>query len=50
MPADGTPLEVMSPLYNRFILPNLVARVARGGQSVEQAISWAQGELENLRR
>ena len=50
LPTYPAPLDIVAPLNSRFILPNLVAKVTHGGQSVEQAISWAQGELESLRR
>jgi hypothetical protein len=36
-------------IYGEFLLPHLVTRVVRGGESFADAISWARHELESDR-
>ncbi len=40
------PPEIAVQIYNRALPPNMVAKVTHDGQSIEQAIAWAENELQ----
>lgn len=44
------PPEVAVQIYNRALPCNLVAKVTQDGQSVDDAIAWAENELEGYLR
>ena len=44
------PPEFASQIYAQLLLPNLVARVTQGGDSIEDAIAWAANEAELVSR
>jgi ABC-type glycerol-3-phosphate transport system substrate-binding protein len=48
--AYPAPPDVAVQIYNQATMTKMVARMAQGGNSVEQAIAWAQGELEGFTR
>ncbi len=39
---------IAGPISTQGVYPNLVARVTQGGQSFDDAISWAENELEAI--
>ena len=44
------PIGIASQIYNEALLPNTVAKVAKEGKSIDEAIKWAIGELEGFLR
>ena len=44
------PPEFAAQIYAQALLPNLVARVTQGGESFDDAISWAENEAELVSR
>lgn len=44
------PPETAVQMYNQAIQAKMIARVAQSGESIDSAISWAQGELEGFSR
>jgi ABC-type glycerol-3-phosphate transport system substrate-binding protein len=48
--AYPAPREIAVQIYTRATMTNLVAKMAKGGQSMDQALSWAQDELEGFKR
>ena len=44
------PPEIASLIFTRGLLPNLVAEVTQGGRSFDDAIAWAENELEGFMR
>ncbi len=48
--AYPAPREVAVQMYNRGTITTLVAKITKGGQSMDQALSWAQDELEGFKR
>jgi hypothetical protein len=44
------PPEVAVQIYNRALPCNLVAKVTQDGHSVDDAIAWAENELEGYLR
>jgi ABC-type glycerol-3-phosphate transport system substrate-binding protein len=44
------PAQPAREAYTQAISTKLVARVVQGGQSLDQALAWAEGELRNLVR
>jgi len=44
------PAETAVQAYTQAINTKMVARVAQGGQTMAQAMSWAEGELKNFTR
>ena len=42
--------ELASLISTQGVYPNLVARVTQGGDSMGDAIAWAENELEGLMR
>ena len=44
------PRALALAINNAGILPNLVARVTKGGESADAAIAWARAELDGIRR
>ncbi len=44
------PPEIASAIATQGVFPNLVARVTQGGDSFDDAIGWAENELEGLMR
>jgi hypothetical protein len=40
--------DVAYQIYNRAVLPTMVAKVTRDGGSIDSAIAWANGELEGI--
>ena len=44
------PPEYAAQIMAQGIIPNLVARVTQGGDSFDDAISWAENELEGIMR
>jgi hypothetical protein len=37
-------------IYNRATMTTMVAKMAKGGQSMDQVLTWAQDELEGFKR
>ncbi len=50
VPGYPAPPEIASLIATQGVYPNLVARVTLGGDSFDDAISWAENELEGLMR
>ena len=48
--AYPAPPDIAVQIYNQATMTKMVARCTQGGQSVDQTISWAQGELEGFAR
>lgn len=48
--AYPAPPDVAVQIYNQATMTKMIARMAQGGNSIEQAIDWAQGELEGFTR
>lgn len=44
------PPNIASQVYTQGLFPNLVAQVTQGGKSVNDAIKWAENELEGYLR
>ena len=44
------PPEIASQIATQGVYPNLVAEVTQGGESFDDAIAWAENELEGLMR
>ncbi|WP_426955266.1 ABC transporter substrate-binding protein [Muricoccus radiodurans] len=44
------PAEIAVQAYNQGINTKLIARIAQGGETVDQALAWAERELRNLGR
>jgi ABC-type glycerol-3-phosphate transport system substrate-binding protein len=42
------PPEVSAEIYNRFIVPTMVAKATTGEMSPKEAIKWAAGRLETI--
>ena len=42
------PPEYGSQLSTQGVYPNLVARVTQGGETIDDAIDWATGEIEAI--
>jgi hypothetical protein len=47
MPA---PAPIAAQMYNQAVIPNTVARVCAQGQSIDEAIKWAEQELQGYLR
>jgi len=48
--AYPAPPDIAVQIYNQATMTKMVARMVQGGNSIEQAIGWAQGELEGFSR
>ena len=48
--AFPAPPDIAVQIYNQATMTKMIARMAQGGDSIEQAVSWAQGELEGFSR
>ncbi len=48
IPGSSAPPEIAVQMWNRYILPSLVARMM-SGQTIKQALAWAKDELEGFR-
>jgi ABC-type glycerol-3-phosphate transport system substrate-binding protein len=44
------PAEIAVQAYNQAINTKLIARVAQGGETIDQALTWAERELRNFAR
>lgn len=44
------PPEIAVQIYNNGTMPQMIQRLGPGGQTVEQVIDWAEGELESYNR
>lgn len=44
------PSEIAVQAYNQAINTKLIARIAQGGETVDQALAWAERELRNFAR
>jgi len=44
------PPPMAAQIYAQALIPNLVARVTQGGESMDEAIKWAGSELEGFQR
>jgi ABC-type glycerol-3-phosphate transport system substrate-binding protein len=44
------PAEIAVQAYNQAINTKLIARIAQGGETVDQALTWAERELRNFAR
>lgn len=42
------PPEIASQIFSQGIIPNLIARVTSKGESFDEAIKWAENELEGV--
>jgi hypothetical protein len=50
VPGQPAPHAIRRQIYNNYIMPHMVAKVARDGLSPERVIAWAERELEDFRR
>ncbi len=48
--AYPAPAEVAVQIYNQATMTKMVARCVQGGQSIDQTIAWAEGELKGFTR
>jgi ABC-type glycerol-3-phosphate transport system substrate-binding protein len=48
--AYPAPRDIAVQIYNRATVTTLVGKIARGGQSMNEALNWAQEELEGFNR
>jgi ABC-type glycerol-3-phosphate transport system substrate-binding protein len=48
--AYPAPRDVAVQIYNRATMPTMLAKLTKGGQSMDQVLSWAQDELEGFTR
>jgi len=48
--AYPAPPDIAVQIYNQATMTQMIARCTQGGQSVEQTIAWAQGEIEGFSR
>jgi ABC-type glycerol-3-phosphate transport system substrate-binding protein len=48
--AYPAPREIAVQIYNRATVTTMVAKMAKGGQSMDQVLTWAQDELEGFKR
>jgi len=48
--AFPAPPDVAVQIYNQATMTKMVARCTQGGQSIEQTIAWAEGELKGFSR
>ncbi len=48
--AYPAPRDIAVQIYNRATMPTMVAKMAKGGQSMDQVLNWAQDELEGFKR
>ncbi|MBV8091667.1 MAG: extracellular solute-binding protein [Acetobacteraceae bacterium] len=48
--AYPAPPEVAVQIYNQATMTKMIAKVTQSGQTIQQAIDWAQGELEGFTR
>lgn len=44
------PAEIAVQAYNQGLNTKLIARIAQGGENVDQALAWAERELKNFAR
>jgi ABC-type glycerol-3-phosphate transport system substrate-binding protein len=44
------PAEIAVQAYNQAINTKLIARIAQGGETIDQALTWAERELRNFAR
>ena len=44
------PPELASQMYIQGLNTKLIARVAQGGETVDQALNWLEREINNMRR
>jgi hypothetical protein len=44
------PPAIAVQIFNRGIMPTMIAKVTQGGHSIAQAIAWAEDELDGLTR
>ena len=50
MAAYPAPPDVAVQIYNQATMTKMVARMTQGGNTIEQTLAWAQGELEGFTR
>ena len=50
VPFAPAPAEAAVQATNQAINTKMIARIAQGGQSIDQAMAWAEGELRNFAR
>jgi ABC-type glycerol-3-phosphate transport system substrate-binding protein len=48
--AYPAPREIAVQIYNRATMTTMVAKMVKGGQSMDQVLNWAQDELEGFKR
>ncbi|HKM61800.1 MAG TPA: extracellular solute-binding protein [Acidisphaera sp.] len=48
--AFPAPPEIAIQIYNQSTMTKMIAKVTSSGQTIDQAIDWAQGELEGFTR
>ena len=48
--AFPAPPEIAVQIYNQATMTKMMARCTQGGQSIDQTIAWAEGELEGFSR
>lgn len=46
----GGPPPIAAQIYAQATMPRMIARYVKGGSSMDQAIAWAEGELEGYSR
>lgn len=44
------PAAIGAQIYTQALVPTMVAKVTQGGQSIEEAMKWAENELEGYKR
>ena len=48
--AFPAPPDIAVQIYNQATMTKMVARCTQGGQSIEETIAWAEGELKGFSR
>lgn len=48
--ASPAPPPIAAQIYAQATMPRMIARYVKGGSSMDQAITWAEGELEGYSR
>jgi ABC-type glycerol-3-phosphate transport system substrate-binding protein len=44
------PPKIMAQIQNQAVMPQMIARITHGGATIDQAIAWAESELEGFVR
>ncbi len=50
VPGWPAPPKIMTQIQNQAVMPQMIARITHGGATIDQAIAWAESELEGFMR